>query len=97
MTHGRIRLFPEDLRRLFPKVQVGEPVYATYETAKLGRDERGQLVVVTFPDVYKQASPMALAQSLVRRAGYPWTTELARQTRACTGLPIVVSPSNPKE
>lgn len=97
VTHGCIRLFPEDLRQLFPEIQLGESVYVTYETAKLGRDNQGRLVLATFPDVYQQASPLVKAEYLVRRAGYPWTKELARQTQACTGLPIVVPPSNPKE
>ncbi len=97
VTHGCIRLFPEDLRQLFPQVQVGEPVYVTYETAKLGKDEQGRLVLATFPDVYHQSSPVGRARRLLQSAGVAWRPELTQQLKACTGLPIVVSAGNPKE
>lgn len=97
VTHGCIRLFPEDLRQLFPQVQVGETVFVTYETAKLGRDDQGRLVVATFPDVYQQAAPLTRARKLVENAGGQWSPQLAKQLKSCTGLPIVVTPNNPKE
>ena len=97
VTHGCIRLYPDDLRQLFPQIQVGEPVRVTYETAKLGRDAQGNLVVMTFPDVYQQAAPVARARKLIERAGGVWNTQLARQLKTCTGLPVVVPSSKPKE
>ncbi|MFN8611871.1 MAG: L,D-transpeptidase family protein [Vulcanimicrobiota bacterium] len=97
VTHGCIRLYPDDLRQIFPTVQVGEMVYVTYETAKMGRDDQGRLVVATFPDVYQQAAPLRRARQLVEAAGAPWTPQLAQQLKTCSGLPVVVSPTNPKE
>lgn len=37
VTHGCIRLYPEDIRSLFPTVSRGTPVQTVYEPVKIGR------------------------------------------------------------
>jgi L,D-transpeptidase ErfK/SrfK len=36
VSHGCIRLYPEDIKRLYPRVPVGEPVTIVYQPAKIG-------------------------------------------------------------
>ncbi len=66
VTRGCIRCYPEEVRALFPKVQVGMPVRIEYETAKLGKTADGQLVLATFPDLYQTSDPWKRSEKLLR-------------------------------
>ncbi len=69
VTHGCIRAYPEMVRKLYDEVAVGWPVRIEYETAKLGRDTNGQLLLVTFPDVYGLSDPLQASRRLLEKAG----------------------------
>ncbi|MCA9793990.1 MAG: L,D-transpeptidase family protein [Candidatus Eremiobacteraeota bacterium] len=69
VTHGCMRMYPENVRELYEKVAVGWPVRIEYETAKLGRGRDGRIYVVTFKDVYKKSNPVQAAHALLQKAG----------------------------
>lgn len=55
VTHGCMRTYPHLVREIFDLVEVGWPAVIEYETSKIGRTPSGELVFVTFPDVYKRS------------------------------------------
>ena len=72
VTHGCIRLYPEEVRRLYEDVYVGMPVRIEYEVAKLGRDRKtGRVVLVNFPDIYKRVGSVDRSAELLRKLGKP--------------------------
>jgi L,D-transpeptidase ErfK/SrfK len=70
VTHGCIRCYPDHVEQLFPQVSVGLPVRIEYETAKLGKDDRGKTYIVTFPDPYEISEPQEAARKLLTKNGY---------------------------
>jgi L,D-transpeptidase ErfK/SrfK len=58
-SHGCIRLHPDDLAELFPKVIVGTPVRIIYEPVLLAHLDDGRTFVEANPDIYGLA-PHAL-------------------------------------
>lgn len=50
-THGCIRLYPEDIARLYDEVRAGEPGEFVYEPVKVGRAD-GRIWIEVHPDVY---------------------------------------------
>src|SRR5207247_333374 len=59
-THGCVRLYPEDIERLFPLVPVGTPVEFTYQPVKVG-DRGGAVYVEAHRDVYRYTRSLAAA------------------------------------
>jgi L,D-transpeptidase ErfK/SrfK len=57
VSHGCIRLYPEDIEELFHEVKVGTPVEIIYEPVKLGFKE-GHIFVEVHPDPYKEISDL---------------------------------------
>ena len=55
VTHGCIRLYPEDMEKLFLIVPVKTPVEFIYEPVKVGW-KRGRVFVEVHPDVYHKIS-----------------------------------------
>jgi L,D-transpeptidase ErfK/SrfK len=51
VTHGCIRLYPEDILRLYPIVPIGTPVTIAYEPAKIGFQE-GHIFIEVHEDIY---------------------------------------------
>ena len=51
VSHGCIRLYPEDIEELFSEVKVGTPVEIIYEPVKIGFKE-GHIFVEVHPDLY---------------------------------------------
>ncbi len=92
VTHGCIRMYPEDLRLLYPKIKVGEPVWIEYQTAKLGKDALNHFWLETFPDTYSRQDPLRRARELVKQAGFQWNLQVEKEARRCTGLPIAIEP-----
>ncbi len=70
VSHGCIRVYPDQIHELFDKVSIGMPVRIEYETAKLGYDPlTGHVYLATFPDIYHLEDPVARALHLVHEAG----------------------------
>ena len=63
VSHGCIRMHPEDIEAVFEEVEVGTPVRIVYEPVLLGRDEDGGLVLEVHPDAYRRGgNPLAEIQ-----------------------------------
>lgn len=87
-THGCIRLYPEEVRKLYPLVYVGMPIRIEYETAKLGRDKAtGRIQLVNFPDIYKRSNPVEAATKLLTAIDKP-SLAADKRFRAKLGLTL---------
>jgi L,D-transpeptidase ErfK/SrfK len=51
VSHGCVRLYPEDIERLFPLVPMGTPGEFTYQTVKVGR-RNGAVFAEVHEDIY---------------------------------------------
>ncbi len=51
VSHGCVRLYPEDIERLFPIVPIGTPGEFTYQTVKIGR-RGGAVFAEAHEDIY---------------------------------------------
>jgi len=92
-THGCIRLHPDDVADLFPRVSIGTPVELIYRPVLLARSEDGSLWLESHPDVYREgADPLEFLDpemAIVDRA-------LAREViRKSEGIATRISPGKP--
>lgn len=70
VSHGCIRMYPEQARLLFDSVQVGMPVHIVYNPVKLGFDPAtGDICLAVFPDVYGLVDLAGRARKLVEDSG----------------------------
>lgn len=91
VTHGCMRTHPELLRELFDSVEVGFEARLEYETAKLGRDDQGEVYISNFPDIYKKRPSVAAAQKLLGARGLtPARTNFAEILELQLGTPVRV-------
>jgi L,D-transpeptidase ErfK/SrfK len=71
VTHGCIRMYPEDIEELFPMVAVGTPVYLVNEPVKVAWVD-GQLLLEAHPPVDAQgqtgAPDLAVFEGLLEQA-----------------------------
>jgi len=93
VSHGCIRLYPEDIARLYPLVPVGTRVDLTYQPVRIGR--RGEVFYVqASPDVYGRVK--SVGDEAVRVAArFPELKKLDRRAiRAAAersqGIPVVL-------
>jgi L,D-transpeptidase ErfK/SrfK len=85
-THGCIRLYAEDIERLYGQVSAGFPGEFVYEPVKLGRSE-GRVYAEVHPDVYQRVPDLqAYALDEVQRAGLGSKVDLGRLRRAVSEL-----------
>ncbi|RLA95166.1 MAG: L,D-transpeptidase [Deltaproteobacteria bacterium] len=94
VSHGCIRLYPEDIERLFPLVEVGMPVKIVYEPVKFGL-ERGKVYVEVHPDIYHRCQDLtahgvdlALSSGLMPYINLP---PLLRALKEKEGIPVDVT------
>jgi L,D-transpeptidase ErfK/SrfK len=94
VSHGCVRLYPEDIERLFPMVPVKTPGEFVYQPVKVGvRD--GHVYVEVHKDIYNMVP--GLYREAVRRIdkfGWRSSVDLGRVKRAVveqTGVPIDVT------
>jgi len=59
VSHGCIRLYPEDIEELFSLVTLGTPVEIIYEPVKIGFKE-GRIFVEVHPDLYNKIGDLLL-------------------------------------
>jgi L,D-transpeptidase ErfK/SrfK len=52
VSHGCVRMYPEDIASFFPIVRVGSPGEFVYQTVKVGLD-RGRVLVEVHADIYE--------------------------------------------
>ncbi len=59
VTHGCIRLYPEDIEELYSTVDLGTPVEIIYEPTKIGFKD-GRIYVEAHPDIYHKITDLLL-------------------------------------
>lgn len=102
VTHGCMRLYPEDIRHLYETVPVGTPVRIVNQPYKVGWSE-GVLYVEVHPwlegtpDSQKQDTRQLIRlveKNLVEYMDYPVDWQAVEQARIeATGLPVAVGPT----
>jgi L,D-transpeptidase ErfK/SrfK len=95
VSHGCVRLYPEDIERLFPLVPVGTPGEFTYQPVKVGM--RGGVVYVeSHRDIYGYAPALHReAMSALRRVGLTERVDqqlLVGALEDAGGMPLRISP-----
>ena len=94
VSHGCVRLYPEDIERLFPLVPVGTPVEFTYQPVKVGR-RGGTVWVEVHRDIYRYSRSLAAAtHTALERAGLTGRVDrrlLDAALRSASGVPVAVS------
>ncbi|MBI3767745.1 MAG: L,D-transpeptidase family protein [Deltaproteobacteria bacterium] len=97
-THGCIRLYPEDIARLFPLVRPGMPGELVYQPVKLG-EEDGRVYAEVHADVYRRIPDLERhAFAEVRKAQLTARVDpelLRAAVRARTGVPVDVTRAAP--
>jgi L,D-transpeptidase ErfK/SrfK len=98
VTHGCIRMYPDDIAELFPMVKVGTPVYLINEPVKIAWVD-GRLLLEAHPPVDAQgqtAEPeLAVFENLLQKAlgdtvvAIHWDFARMELTKAL-GMPVVV-------
>jgi len=97
VSHGCIRLYPEDVGALYPIVPVGAKVQVIYEPVKYGWAE-GRFWVQAFEDFEKRSSDplMTIMEELLFHQATMGPLDIDRETlervlRERTGVPVVVA------
>jgi len=94
-THGCIRLYPEDISRIFSRVHKNTRVHLVYEPVKFGM-KKDKVVAEVHPDLYDRIDNLAAhAYTLLQKKGLVSSVDmnklrLALQRR--TGRPVTISP-----
>jgi L,D-transpeptidase ErfK/SrfK len=74
VSHGCIRLYPEDIERLFPIVPIGTPGSFTYQTVKVGRLD-GAVLAEMHEDIYAK-NPAIFRQTMGLLESRGWAAEV---------------------
>ena len=96
VSHGCVRLYPEDIERLFPLVATGTPGEFVYQAVKVGT-RAGAVYVETQKDIYGYAPAIYReASAALERAGLTDRVDQTRLVNALddggAGMPVQVSP-----
>lgn len=94
VSHGCVRLYPEDIEALFPVVPVGAPGEFIYQPIKIGARD-GHIYAEVAPDIYRLVPDMqAEAQRIVTELGwaeYVDRGKLAQAVEAKNGIPTDIT------
>ncbi len=94
VSHGCLRLYPEDIRDLFPRAIKGTPVRIIYQPIKVGL-HNGQLFAEVHQDLSQRLTD-PVAEVLRQVAALPWQGEinfqaLSQAIAAQQGVPVIIS------
>ncbi|MCX5889852.1 MAG: L,D-transpeptidase [Deltaproteobacteria bacterium] len=68
VSHGCLRMLPQDISQLFPQVPVGTPVKIIYRPIKLAVTPEGRIYLEVHPDIYGTGfKPMEYLNNLVQQ------------------------------
>lgn len=91
VSHGCLRLYPEDIARLYPDVPVGTKVHFVYQPVKAGTRD-GDAFVEAHPDIYRYTHSLAAdARTALRKRGLAQGVDASRLEAALqgqTGVPV---------
>jgi L,D-transpeptidase ErfK/SrfK len=99
VTHGCIRMYPEDVSRLFPEVSVGTPVHLVNQPVKLGwlNNELYMEVsqsldedAISYDTLYRTATTL-IAQKTAERKVALNTQVIQQALRKPSGVPVQIS------
>jgi L,D-transpeptidase ErfK/SrfK len=94
VTHGCIRLYPEDILLLYPMAPVGTPVNIIYEPIKIGFDQ-GRVFIEVHEDIYHRIpDPFQLALSRLEEKGIKSFVNLEKMKEALDqkrGVPVEIT------
>ncbi len=94
VSHGCIRLYPEDIEQLFPMVPVGTPGEFVYQPVKIGA-RNGHIFAEVHPDIYSLTPGLfAEARRILRQLGWLNAVDFGRLERAVTeqsGVPLDIT------
>ena len=97
VTHGCIRLYPEDIAALFPRVPVGTPVVFVYQPVKAGT-RGGAVYLEVHRDIYGVSRSLAAAtRTALARGGLGAHVErqlVDGAVERAAGMPVRVSPDH---
>jgi L,D-transpeptidase ErfK/SrfK len=104
VSHGCVRLYPEDIARLFPRVPAGTEVHIVNQPYLAGRRD-GQLYLEAHPPLAEEArrwrdSLAPMEEAIRRRSGdspdaVDWD-KARRVAREALGIPVPISPRSPE-
>ncbi len=90
VSHGCVRLYPEDIEALFPLVKAGTPGVFVYEPVKVGVSE-GRVLIEVHQDIYEVSPDLggAAERALARRGLREYVDDdlLEAALKAATGMP----------
>jgi L,D-transpeptidase ErfK/SrfK len=82
VSHGCVRLYPEDIERLFPMVKIKTPGEFVYQPVKVGARD-GHIFVEVHKDIYEHlAAPYREALRLLDKFGWRSRVDVKRLQRA---------------
>jgi L,D-transpeptidase ErfK/SrfK len=94
VSHGCIRLYPEDIEELYSLVKVGTPVEVISEPIKIGFKE-GHIFVEVHPDLYNHANDLFLHAAKKLFAARLWEAVdldlLAQAIEEHEGIPVDIT------
>jgi L,D-transpeptidase ErfK/SrfK len=94
VSHGCIRLYPEDIKELFALVPVGTPVEIIYEPVKIGFKE-GRIFVEVHPDIYQEITDLFIYTARKLFVARLWedvdVNLLAQAIEEHTGAPVDIT------
>lgn len=68
VSHGCIRMLPEEIAQLFPKVEVGTPVKIIYRPVKMALTPQGRIYLEAHANIYRlDPDYLAMVEELARR------------------------------
>lgn len=94
VTHGCIRMYPEDIERFYPVIQLGTPVQIVYEPVKIAKIG-DQVFVEIHRDIYKKSPDFAAfaQQKAIARGVWPQVDRQKFMTavKEQKGIPVNVT------
>ena len=100
VSHGCVRLYPEDIERMFPMVPVGTMGRFVYQPVKIGARD-GKIYVEVHRDIYSLTpGPYKEAMEILNRRGWTELVNYARLQRAVeeqSGVPMIISRDDTSE
>lgn len=94
VSHGCVRLYPEDIEQLFPMVPTGSPGEFAYQPVKIGARD-GRIYAEVHPDIYTQTPGLfSEARRILAELGWTELVDTKRLERAVeeqSGVPLDVT------